>query len=35
MLNPASAEALDLALSDGTVLHTDDGGATWEERFRP
>jgi photosystem II stability/assembly factor-like uncharacterized protein len=35
VLNPASAEALGLALSDGTVLHTDDGGVTWEDRFRP
>jgi photosystem II stability/assembly factor-like uncharacterized protein len=35
VLDAESADALDIALSDGTILHTDDGGASWEERFRP
>jgi photosystem II stability/assembly factor-like uncharacterized protein len=35
VLDPQSADALNMALSDATVLHSDDGGATWEERFRP
>ena len=28
-------EALLLALSDGTVMETKDGGGTWKEVFRP
>jgi photosystem II stability/assembly factor-like uncharacterized protein len=28
-------EALLLALSDGTVMKTEDGGKTWTEEFRP
>ena len=28
-------EALLLALSDGTVVETKDGGRTWTEAFRP
>jgi len=24
-----------LALSDGTILHTTNGGKTWQETFRP
>jgi photosystem II stability/assembly factor-like uncharacterized protein len=35
VLNAESADVLDMALTDGTILHTDDGGATWKERFRP
>ena len=35
MLVPAEGEALDMALSDGTILHSPDGGATWAEEFRP
>ena len=29
------ADELYVALSDGTILHTDDGGRDWEEVFRP
>ena len=29
------SEALLLALSDGTVMETKDGGRTWTEAFRP
>ena len=29
------AERLDLALSDGTIVSTDDGGKTWRTAFRP
>ena len=28
-------EELYLALSDGTVMQTKDGGRTWTEAFRP
>ena len=28
-------EDLLLALSDGTVVQTEDGGRTWTEAFRP
>ena len=29
------AEHLLLALSDGTIVETKDGGRTWTEAFRP
>jgi photosystem II stability/assembly factor-like uncharacterized protein len=35
VLNADSADVLDMALTDGTILHSDDAGATWEEEFRP
>jgi hypothetical protein len=28
-------ERLDLALSDGTIVATQDGGRRWKETFRP
>jgi hypothetical protein len=35
VLNARSAEGLDMALDDGTILHSEDGGASWKELFRP
>ena len=33
--NARGAEALDLALSDGTIVATEDGGKTWKTAFQP
>ena len=33
--DPVSGDELYLALSDSTILHSEDGGADWEEVFRP
>ena len=33
--DPVSGDELYIALSDGTILHSEDGGADWEEVFRP
>jgi hypothetical protein len=35
VLNAVSGQELDLALSDGTILRTENGGRDWEEEFRP
>ena len=32
---PTGPKALFLVLSDGSILETTDGGATWRDRFRP
>jgi photosystem II stability/assembly factor-like uncharacterized protein len=35
VIDPVSGNELYMALSDGTILHTEDGGSNWEEEFRP
>ena len=35
VFNAVSGQELYLAMSDGTILHTEDGGRGWEEEFRP
>ena len=34
-IEPVSGDELYIALSDGTIAHTTDGGAGWEYVFRP
>jgi photosystem II stability/assembly factor-like uncharacterized protein len=34
-LRPTGPKGLLLVLSDGSILETKDGGATWQDRFRP
>ncbi len=34
-LDPQGTDELYMALSDGTILHTTDGGKKWSEEFRP
>ena len=34
-LRATGPKALFLVLSDGSILETTDGGATWRDRFRP
>ena len=34
-LDPHGTDELYMALSDGTILHTADGGREWSEEFRP
>ena len=34
-LHATGPKALFLVLSDGSILETTDGGATWRDRFRP
>ena len=34
-LRATGPKALFLVLSDGSILETADGGATWRDRFRP
>lgn len=35
VLDAESPDVLDMALSDGSILHSEDGGTSWEELFRP
>jgi photosystem II stability/assembly factor-like uncharacterized protein len=35
VLDAESPDVLDMALTDGSILHSEDGGATWEELFKP
>jgi hypothetical protein len=35
VIDAVSGDELYMALSDGTILGSEDGGASWEEEFRP
>ena len=34
-LHATGPKALFVVLSDGSILETTDGGASWRDRFRP